>query len=232
MLSHLTKIVSFIQNRNTEDHQYFSDLFEGKIDIDDYLFPGSACIWPGVKRKVAGKGKKRNYDPKQRGILDGNEFPRHIWCRLLGNKGYSGPAWKELGLNEFELAHIFSHKIDDCELDMESFDDVVGPATSGMFSCAANAVLLPKGSVRPTDTSITIKRIFFARYIELYGEELLLNFSQFKWDLVPSWYGSLRWNEPLITENWEANILGMLDNRNTAIEKILALAESMPEHRL
>ena len=54
-------------------------------------------------------------------------------------------------LREFELAHIFSHKIEDCSLDQSSFHDVKGTATSGMFTCAANVVLLPKGTVRPTD---------------------------------------------------------------------------------
>ena len=47
------------------------------------------------------------------------------------------------------------------------------------FTCAGSVVLLPKGMVRPAGNSTAIKAAFYMRYIELYGEEPLIDRSGF-----------------------------------------------------
>ena len=57
------RIVELIQKRNIEEYGYFKDLFNGRINVDHYLFNGSACVFPGVKRYVSGQGKKKILQP-------------------------------------------------------------------------------------------------------------------------------------------------------------------------
>jgi hypothetical protein len=216
------QIVELIKARNIEEYDYFSKLFGDRIDISNYLFNGSACVFPGVRRYIAGQGNRRSYNQTYRAIIDDNVFPRYIWSFLLSGKGYSGPNWRDTGLNEFELAHIFTHKKSEIELESEFFNSMqpdLYPHSN--FTCACNVVLLPKGTVRPTDNSRAIKSIFYMRYIELYGEETLIGRSGFNKTLVPDWYSDLKWNDPLLPPDWRENTDALLDYRTRRITHIM-----------
>ena len=180
------KIVKRIQQRNREEYHDFTTLFGGRIQTDNYLFDGSACVFPGVRRYVNRRGNLGSYDEYERAIIDDNIFPRHLWCFLESGKVYSGPNWRDSGLGEFELAHMFTHK--ESELDFERrffLDTHQGLQPHGEFTCVANVVLLPKGMVRPTDESPMIKAAFFKRYVELYGETPLNGRSGFEDSTYP-----------------------------------------------
>ena len=216
------RIIERVQEQNTREYGYFRDLFDGRIEIGNYLFDGSACVFPGVRRYVSGQGKKRAYNIEYKAIIDDNTFPRHIWCFLENGKTYNGPNWKNTVLGEFELAHVFTHK--ESELDFEKlfFSTVRGDLYPyGDFSCACNVALLPKGTVRPTDNSTAIKAAFYKRYIDLYGETPLNGRSGFNESLVPRWYGDLNWNEPELPEDWESNINKLLKYRTGRITGLL-----------
>lgn len=228
ILAHLAfhihpKIVEKIQEKNSEEFLYFKQLFTNKIDVNHYLFDGSACVFPGVRRYVSGKGKKRSYNHQYSAIIDDNIFPRHIWCFLQNGKTYSGPNWKNSGLGEFELAHVFTHKESEIEFEKQFFSHVTdGLKPYGDFSCACNVTLLPKGTVRPTDNSNVIKAAFYKRYVSLYGESPLNGRSGFNEGLVPSWYNELEWNETPLPENWEVNIERLLRYRTKRITEIMS----------
>lgn len=216
-------IVKRIQNQNQADSDYFKKLFGDLIDAHDYLFPGSACVFPGVRRYIRAKGKKRRYNRHDyRAIIDDNVFPRHLWCYLVSGKAYSGPLWKSTGLDKFELAHIFTHKESELKFESDFFDKIT-PALKpyGSFTCAGNIVLLPKGMVRPTDNSKTIKPIFYKRHIDLYGESTLNGRSGFRHDLVPKWFPDLKWNEPFLLKDWESSVDNLMKYRRKRIEDIL-----------
>ena len=74
------KIVERIQDRNIAEFDYFESLFSNKIEVNNYLFDGSACVFPGVRRVVSGQGKRRAYNKGYKAIMDDNVFPRHLWC--------------------------------------------------------------------------------------------------------------------------------------------------------
>ncbi len=215
-------VVKKIQQRNREEYSFFKDLFSGLIEIDDYLFNGSACVFPGVRRYVSGQGKKKQYNPSYKAIVDDNIFPRHIWCFLENGKTYSGPNWKNSGLGEFELAHVFTHKESELQFESHFFRKVKdGLFPYGDFSCACNVVLLPKGTVRPTDNSRIIKSAFYMRYIELYGERPLNGRSRFDKSQAPEWYKDLRWNEPSLPIDWEEKVEKLLIYRTKRLTEIL-----------
>lgn len=216
-------VVARIQDRNEEERPIFEKLFRETISASSYLFPGSACVFPGVRRWVNGQGAKRKFNPRYSAILDDNIFPRHLWCFVAGGRPYSGPSWKSLRLAEFELAHVFSHKANELTTEAAFFEDFDhGLLPLGDFSCACNTVLLPKGTVRPTDNSATLKGIFYRRYVELYGERPLQGRSGFLRERVPSWYDSLLWNEPRLHRDWKSRVDSLLDYRTRTIARILA----------
>lgn len=216
------KIIERIQDRNRYDLAYFTELFTDKIEIKNYLFNGSACVFPGVRRYVSGAGVKKAYNPSYRAIIDDNTFPRHIWCFLASGNTYNGPNWKSSGLNEFELAHIFVHKESELQFEKQFFQNVQSDLFPyNDFSCACNVVLLPKGTVRPTDNSKNIKAVFYKRYIDLYGEAPLNGRQGFNESEVPDWYDELVWNDPPLPQDWEENIEKLLDYRTKRITGLL-----------
>ncbi len=216
-------VVERIKAKNLAEYDYFSTLFRDKIDVSNYLFDGSACVFPGVRRYIAAQGAKRRYNPSYQAIIDDNVFPRYIWSFLLNGRAYSGPSWKETGLGEFELAHVFTHKKSEIEFEKQFFDSMQSDLRPHSdFTCACNVVLLPKGTVRPTDNSKAIKAAFFMRYVELYGEDTLIGRSGFKNSEVPSWYGDLGWNQPCLPPDWKENIDRLLKYRTNRITHILS----------
>ena len=92
----------------------------------------------------------------------------------------------------------------------------------GEFSCACNVVLLPKGTVRPTDNSPAIKAAFYKRYIDLYGELPLGGRIGFDDALAPDWYDELAWNDPPLPDGWEVNIEKLLKYRTDRITAMLS----------
>ncbi len=227
VLAHLAyhihpKIVERIQSRNIEEFDYFKELFANKIEVDNYLFDGSACVFPGVRRYVSGQGKKKAYNIEYKAVIDDNTFPRHIWWFLENGKTYNGPNWRDTGLGEFELAHVFTHKESEIEFEKQFFSTIQDNLYPyGDFSCACNVALLPKGTVRPTDNSKAIKATFYKRSIDLYGESPLNGRSGFNESLVPSWYSELNWNEPPLPIGWESNIEKLLKYRTERITGLL-----------
>jgi hypothetical protein len=219
------EIVAHIVEQNKTDRAYFSKLFAGRIKAEEqYLFPGSACVFPGVRRYVSNhKDVTKTYNDAYEAIVDDNVFPRYIWCYLLGGKGYSSPMYKKTGLDAFELAHIFDHKETEINDEKEYFETVEKDLLPyGEFTSAANVVLLPKGTVRPTDNSTALKSIFYRRYIDLYGEETLRGRKGFIQSRVPSWYADIKWNAPLLPEGWKTNIDALLAYRKDKITSIMA----------
>lgn len=218
-------VVALVQERNLSERPFFVELLGELVDLDEYLFEGSACVFPGVRRYVSGRGERKTYSHEYRAIIDDNTFPRHLWTFLAGGKSYNGPSWKATGLSDFELAHVFTHKQTELEVERRFFmsvDNALEP--SGDFTCACNTVLLPKGTVRPTDNSVAIKAVFYQRYIDLYGETPLRGRSGFRSDAVPVWYGDLEWNEPELPTDWKSKTARLLDyRRKRTLELVRAI---------
>ena len=219
------KIVAKVQERNKKEYSRFEQLFANKIEVGDYLFEGSACVFPGVRRFVSRRGKRFTYNSDYKAIIDGNRFPRHIWTYLVSGIAYSGPTWKNTELNEFELVHLFAHKETETEFERQFFAEFdAGVVPHGNFTSAANVALLPKGTVRPTDNSTTIKGVFFKRCIDLYGESPLSGRSRFKESLVPDWFDDLCWNDPLLPDEWESKTDRLMEYRRKRLAAIMERA--------
>ncbi len=212
-------IVEKIVKDNYKFKVEFEKITHRNLNLDNYFFEGSDCLFPGTRRNISkekeGKWKNNIYD-LDGSILNDNTFPRHLWTYLCCNKMYSSQSWKESGLNSFELAHIFSHKIDERLFDISCFNDVnIDIKPYSLFTSASNTVIIPKGLTKPTDKSEIIKIVFFKRHMDLYGHVIQLpSLKNFKKELVPTWYDEIIWNDPFLPIDWEERIQNLLIYRN------------------
>lgn len=211
-------IVKKIVNENSKFKIEFEKIAHRNLNFRDYFFEGSDCVFPGTRRSInkeKGDKWKNNIYEIDGTILNDNTFPRHLWTFLCCNKMYSSPSWIESGLNSFELAHIFSHKIEERAFDISCFDNVnIDIKPYSLFTSASNTVIIPKGLTKPTDKSPIIKIVYFKRHLDLYGHIIQLPYLKcFKEELVPEWYDEIIWNEPFLPEDWEERINNLLNYR-------------------
>jgi len=158
------KIVERIAEANVNYKNDFKKICK-ELDAEVFFYDGSDCVFPGVRRNINKEkvGKwKNNIHSVDNTILNDNTFPRHIWAFLSMNKQYDGNSWKKSGLEKFELAHIFGHKVDEKELEKKVFnqyDETKLPYA--LFTSASNVVLIPNGLMKPTDKFESIKIAFY-----------------------------------------------------------------------
>ncbi len=217
-------IVQFVQQANQIYKQEFMTICPEGLDVRDYFYPGSACVFPGVRRSVGRlqSHQKRKYVSNEKGIIDDNIFPRQLFSFLSAGKSYSSGLWKEAGFDKFELAHVFSHKAETSPVEEDYFNHVDKiPKPYGLFTCASNVVLIPKGLAKPTDSLPAVMVVFFKRHIELYGEGILPRISSLKEACVPNWYENLKWNDPIRPGSWETRVQELLQYRRKRLRDLL-----------
>lgn len=224
------KVVARIRDINAEEaeRERLEDILPACVERDAWLYHGSACVFPGVRRFVGRVKKKQllRYVPKEGCIIDDNRFPRNLWTFLSAGEHYTGSNWKSAGLAAFELAHIFAHKHKQQELEWEVFkehDKTKKPY--GLFTCASNVVLIPKGFAKPTDGLPAVRVAFFKRHVELYGEACLPGLKGLDPEAVPGWYGELAWNEPILPPGWEGNVKKLMAYRYARLKRLFSLGE-------
>ena len=215
-------IVKYIKDKNIEFKSEFKSYSHPKLNIEDFLFNGSDCLFPGLRRPVnkekTAKKWKNNINEIDGTIFNDNTYPRHVWSFLALKKPYSSSSWKESGLNAFELAHIFSHKIDETDLEKRAFNKFNTDRNPySLFTSVSNVVLIPKGLTKPTDKLESIKLCYYHRHIELYGENFY-NMSGFKCEMVPEWYNEIVWLEPELPKEWKLKIEKLLEYRSKHLE--------------
>jgi len=205
-------IVKHIQDANIDFRIQLKNEGVTEILLDQFLFAGSACVFPLFRRPIHSEKEMKNWKNKvfkDGTILNDNTTPRHIWAHLQDGKCYGGTYWKESGLAGFELAHIFSHKVDECSLEKDAFKNFPeGYAPYSMFTCATNVALVPKGIAKPSDKLQSTKLCLFKRNIKLYGEDVLPGLSGFNDSLLPEWYDDLdqKWNDPIQPPNADEKV--------------------------
>ena len=145
------------------------------IDPAIYLWDGSPCAFPGVRRHAGSreiavfrKQSMPDTPPAQCLALDDNDYPKHLWAFV-----FTGRAFRKQGPVGYQLAHLFDHKAHgnrwQKELDVPK-GVAEPPPLFGLFTSAANAAYLPAAFLRPTDFSWTLRALVQRRALELYGD--------------------------------------------------------------
>lgn len=212
-------IVKKIIEANKTFENEFKKYSHKKLKIENYFYRNSDCLFPGVRRPIQSdkiKNWKNNINEKDGTILNDNTYPRHIWTYLAINRAYSGGktgSWGKSGLDAFELAHIFSHKKEERELEKKVFKKYNDKTdSSSLFTSVSNVVLIPKGLAKPTDKLESIRMCFFMRHLKLYGNNFL-ELDGFKENLLPKWYYDIKWLEPIKPKDWEQRVDNLLEFR-------------------
>ena len=144
------------------------------IDPAIYLWEGSPCAFPGVRRyagstEIAVFRQRAAPDeaPSQCLALDDNDYPKHLWAFV-----FTGKPFRKQGPDGYQLAHLFDHKEHGNrwrdELDLPPHTDEPAPLY-GLFTSAANSVYAPGAFLRPTDFSPRLRSLIQRRALQLYG---------------------------------------------------------------
>jgi hypothetical protein len=215
-------IVEKIVDANKKYKEQFKKICHHALDVETFFYEGSDCIFPGTRRSINNEKDgtwKNKINEKDGTILNDNTYPRHLWAHLCSGNAYSGGAkgnWSHDGLNAFELAHVFAHKISEQETELPLFEYDDRKVPYALFSSASNTVLIPNGLTKPTDKSISIKIIFYMRLLDLYkGIVKIPGVKSLKKEFIPEWHNEVHqhWIKPILPENWEKNVDKLLEYR-------------------
>ena len=153
--------------------QCFAFLEALGIDPAIYLWEGSPCAFPGVRRyagsteiAVFRKRAKSSEAPSQCLSLDDNDYPKHLWSFV-----FTGRPFRKRGPAGYQLAHLLDHK----EYGNRWRDELDAPPgveepvlPYGLFPSAANSVYAPGAFLRPTDLSPSLRSLIQRRAQQLY----------------------------------------------------------------
>ena len=169
------QIVQQIVEDNSVSRASWSAEFQRMgINPDIYLWDGSPCAFPGVRRyagsqeiarfrKQVGDSPKRPTDCL---CLDDNDFPKHLWAYV-----FTGKPFRKRGPQGYQLAHLADHKAHNNrwreEFAVESQTNP--PPLFGLYTSPANLAYVPSNFLRPTDFSGTLRGLILSRAYQLYG---------------------------------------------------------------
>jgi hypothetical protein len=127
-----------------------------------YLWEGSACCFPGIRR-FEGAEEKEAYTKKLTNRrfpnaleLDFNDYPKWIWDHVMGEI-----------LPRFSLVHSFSFRNSPPSSGHNAYLPVKG--VYGLFTCATNMVYVPNAVVTVISISEPLRALLAERQRELYG---------------------------------------------------------------
>lgn len=145
------------------------------VPADAYLWDGSPCAFPGVRRysgssEIAEFRKRKPSDgklPPDALALDDNDYPKQLWSFV-----FRGKLFQKQGPAGYNLAHLADHKDHN---NRAAADFVLAPGTSvegrlhGLYTCPTNTVYLPTGLLKPTDFHPSVRGLFIRKAQALYG---------------------------------------------------------------
>ena len=159
------------------------------VDPAGYLWEGSPCAFPGIRR-YAGSTENAVFRrramadelPRQCLALDDNDYPKHLWAFA-----FTGKPFRKRGPDHYQLAHLFDHKEhgNRWREELDNLPDAAGSVVPhGLFTSAANSAYVPGTFLRPTDFSAKLRSLIQRRALQLYGNRCRI--VPPPWSLKPS----------------------------------------------
>lgn len=197
------KIVEAIVDDNEKSRADWSAALHARgVDPSAYLWPRSACAFPGVRR-YAGSMEIAIFREHAQGTItdalaiDDNDYPKQVWSFALAGRQFAktGPAG-------YALAHLADHKKHNNRA-RDDFKVIQGqPETAlhGLYTSVANAAYLPVGLIRPTDFNAPLRNLLMRRAKDLYGSvcELLPPWLSIPGEASDEWKSDrFEWLEPI-----------------------------------
>lgn len=221
----------------TEDNRRFGNewsasLYALGIDPAIYLWEGSPCAFPGVRRyagsteiAVFRKRTETVEAPPQCLSLDDNDYPKHLWAFV-----FTGKPFRKRGPAGYQLAHLFDHK----EYGSRWHDELDAPPgfegsvlPYGLFTSAANSVYAPDAFLRPTDFSLRLRSLIQRRAQQLYDSVCCLAPPPLKVKPCadPDWaVDNFRWSAPV---GGVESVTDFLEFRRRRIDELIERRSAM-----
>jgi hypothetical protein len=154
----------------TADNRQYADAWRARlnargVDARLYLWDGSSCCFPGVRRhadqeKAALKAGVRVF--RDALVLDFNEYPQRICTALVPDIGAQG----------YTLYHPLNHLVISAQIwaSLEENEYLQGKGLYGLFTAATNIVFVPTVFISLVNTNYWLRTLLVDRATELYGE--------------------------------------------------------------
>ena len=158
--------------------EWYSRLGRAGINPEIYLWEGSPCAFPGVRRhetnqELAWFGRSRRFPgfkPADCIKLDESDYPRHLWTFVFTGRPFrlGGPAG-------YGFAHLADHRrLGDRwreEFDRDPDDaGVEPPPVCGLYASAANTACMPAAFVGAGGFPDMLRLLMLRRAYRLYGD--------------------------------------------------------------
>ncbi len=202
-------------------------LQERQIDPAAYLWEGSPCAFPGVRRYAGSReiAMHRGHTELNENqtlnalALDDNDSPKQIWSFV-----FRGAQFSKFGPGGHALAHLADHKDhgNRFEQEFEVAEDREGiRPLFGLYTCPSNTVYIPSSLIKPTDFVGTIRALLIRRAQQLYGSfcQMLPPFLRIPQTSSPEWdVSEFKWGDPVGTTQ---NIASFLKFRGDRMQKLI-----------
>ena len=167
-------VYAVVEDNRRMGAEWSSRLEELGINPAIYLWEGSPCVFPGVRR-YAGKTETAMFQQRATAdkvspqclALDDNDYPKHLWAFA-----FTGKPFRKRGPDDYQLAHLFDHKEhrNRWREELDILPDAKEPVLPyGLFTSAANSAYVPSAFLRPTDFSPKLRNLIQRQAQQLYG---------------------------------------------------------------
>lgn len=165
------RIVGVIAEDNVEHMAEWRQRLDScGVDPDAYLWSGSPCAFPGVRRH-SGRAEIRDFGNRDFSnltgalVTDDNSYPKQVWAFV-----FTGKKFGNLGPSGYRLAHLFDHKGGTrFAEEVDCSGNGVG-AVPGLYTSAANSAYICEELIDPTDFNVLVRRVIQQRARALYGD--------------------------------------------------------------
>lgn len=169
-------IVEAIVLDNERNRPAFQEMLAIRgISPDLYLWSGSACAFPGVRRHSGTdeinqfrNRNRENWFKKPNGALalDDNSYPKQIWAFA-----FTGRRFSNKGPEGYSLAHLFDHKGEDRFFEEAPYTGfgTDRQALPGLFTSASNTIYICDSLMKPTDKCEPLRKLLQRKAAALYN---------------------------------------------------------------
>jgi len=222
-------VQAVVEDNELHTMDWSARLAEHQVDPEAYLWPKSACAFPGIRRyagsreiaEFRGHRNEKTEKPADAIRLDDNDFPKQIWSFVFRGKKF--PKHGPIG---YSLAHLADHKQYKNRFEEDfRFERTGNEPTKplfGLYTSAANGVYVPSNLIKPTDFAGSFRNLLMRKAESLYG--IFCN-------LLPPWLSipvdsnaaewslnEFDWSEPVGTKT---DLPQFLEFRRDVIERML-----------
>lgn len=201
-------VQAIVADNEANKNEWVEGLEKHGLTSEAYLWEGSPCAFPGIRRyagskeiaEYRGHGSREGSTYDEALQLDDNDFPKQAWSFI-----FTGRKFSKKGPKGFALAHLADHKLHKNRF-REDFVVKNLPSTPpllfGLYTSVANAAYVPANIIKPTDFAGPFRNLLMRRAQSLYGKfcQLLPPFLGIPDCVNPSWdLDSFEWCEPVGT---------------------------------